>query len=112
MSQKATAMNEVKNSWHQQIKTLLDKALPQVNKYKKVTYWCSDETRVGLHTIRRRKLTLSGVKPLGKHQWKFECFWLYGAVSSAKEKKFFLGVFAFRQSLFGSIFTTFVNTIS
>jgi len=33
------------------------------------------------------------IKPLKKHQWKFECFWLYGAVSSAKEKKFFLGVF-------------------
>jgi hypothetical protein len=55
---------------------------------------------LGLHTIRRRKLTLLGVKPARKHQWKFECFWLYGAVSIATEKKFFLGVFAFRQSLF------------
>ena len=44
---------------------------------------------LGLHTIRRRKLTLSGVKPMGKHQWKFECFWLYGAVSSATGKSFF-----------------------
>jgi len=96
ISQKSTAINEFKNNLHQQIKALLDKALPQVNKYKKVTFWCSDETRIGLHTIRRRKLTLSGVKPIGKHQWKFECFWLYGAVSSAKEKKFFLGVFPFR----------------
>jgi transposase len=73
----------------QQIKAPLDKASPQVNKYKKVIFWCSDETRLGLHTIRRRKLTLSGVKPLGKHQWKFECFWLYGAVSSANGKSFF-----------------------
>jgi hypothetical protein len=45
--------------------------------------------RLGLHTIRRRKLTLSGVKPVGKHQWKLECFWLYGAVSSATGKSFF-----------------------
>ena len=45
--------------------------------------------RLGLHTIRRRKLTLSGVKPLGKHQWKFECFWLYGAVLIATGKSFF-----------------------
>jgi hypothetical protein len=44
---------------------------------------------LGLHTIRRRKLTLSGVKPIGKEQWKFGCFWLYGAVAIAKEKKFF-----------------------
>jgi len=89
VSQKSTAINEFKNNLHQQIKALLDKALPQVNKYKKVTYWCSDETRIGLHTIRRRKLTLSGVKPIGKHQWKFECFWLYGAVSIATGKSFF-----------------------
>jgi thiamine phosphate synthase YjbQ (UPF0047 family) len=36
-------INEFKNNLHQQIKALLDKALPQVNKYKKVTFWCSDE---------------------------------------------------------------------
>jgi hypothetical protein len=45
--------------------------------------------RIGVQTIRRRKLTLSGVKPRGKHQWKFECFWLYGAASSATGKSFF-----------------------
>ena len=45
--------------------------------------------RLRLHTIRRRKLTLSGVKPIRKHQGKFECFWLYGAVSSATRKSFF-----------------------
>ncbi len=70
ISQKYTAINKFKNNLHQQIKALLDKALPQVDKYKKVTFGCSDETRLGLHTIRRRKLTLSGVKPIGKHQWK------------------------------------------
>lgn len=52
ISQKSTPINEFKNNLHQQIKTLLHKALPQVNKYKKVTYWCSDETRLGLHTIK------------------------------------------------------------
>jgi transposase len=39
ISQKSTAINEFKNNLHQQIKALLDKALPQVNKYKKVTFW-------------------------------------------------------------------------
>ena len=52
ISQKFTAINEFKNNLHQQIKALLEKALPQVNKYKKVTFWCSDETRLGLHTIK------------------------------------------------------------
>jgi hypothetical protein len=72
ISQKFSAISEFKNTLPQQIKSLLEKASAQVNKYKKVNYWCSDETRLGLHTIRRRKLTLSGVKPQGKHQWKFE----------------------------------------
>ena len=89
ISQKATAINDFKNSLHYQIKALLETASPQVNKYKKVNFWCSDETRLGLHTIRRRKLTLFGVKPMGKHQWKFECFWLYGAVSISTGKSFF-----------------------
>jgi transposase len=39
ISQKSTAINEFKNNLHQQIKALLDKALPQVSKYKKVTFW-------------------------------------------------------------------------
>ncbi|MEG4472225.1 hypothetical protein QUB47_36520, partial [Microcoleus sp. AT9_B5] len=26
---------------------------------------------------------------MGKHQWKFECFWLYGAVSIPTGKSFF-----------------------
>ena len=43
ISQKSTAINEFKNNLHQQIKALLDKALPQINKYKKVIFWCSDE---------------------------------------------------------------------
>jgi len=44
---------------------------------------------MGLHTIQRKKLTLSGVKPVGEHQWKFECFWLYGAVSPSTGRSFF-----------------------
>jgi len=43
ISQKSTAINEFKNNLHQAIKALLDKALPPVNKYKKVPFWCSDE---------------------------------------------------------------------
>lgn len=39
ISQKVTAINEFKNSWHQQIKALLDKASPQLKKYKKVIFW-------------------------------------------------------------------------
>src|SRR6476469_7840115 len=92
--QKPTAINEFKNSLNQKIQALLERDPDQVNKYKKFLFWCSDETRLGLHTIQRRRITLFGVKPVGKHQWKFKCFWLYGAVS-INRKKFFLGFFPF-----------------
>ncbi|GAB4303987.1 MAG: hypothetical protein Fur0025_45570 [Oscillatoriaceae cyanobacterium] len=47
-------------------------------KSAKIRYWCSDETRLGLHTLVARKITLKGVKPLGIHRWGFSCFYLYG----------------------------------
>ncbi|MEG4059267.1 IS630 family transposase, partial [Microcoleus sp. Pol7_B2] len=90
VEQKPKAINELKNSLSHQVKGLLEKALDQVNKYNKFLFWCSDETRLGLHTIQRRRLTLRGVKPLGKHQWKFKYFWLYGAVSPSTVRSFFL----------------------
>jgi len=37
---------------------------------KKSSFGAVMNPRLGLQTIRRRKLTLSGVKPVGKHQWK------------------------------------------
>jgi transposase len=39
----------------------------------------SDETRVGLLTVARRKLTGFGVKPIGQQDWEFCYRWLYGA---------------------------------
>jgi transposase len=87
--QEPTAINEFKNSLPERIKALLDQAPDQVKKYKKFLFWSSDETRLGLHTIQRRRITLRGVKPVGKHQWKFKCFWLYGAVSPSTGRSFF-----------------------
>ena len=33
---------------------------------KGLKYWCQDETRLGLKTIERKKITAVGVKPIGK----------------------------------------------
>jgi hypothetical protein len=84
------AINELKNSLTQQIKSLLDKPYNRVKNYKKYLFLCSDETRLGLHTIQRRRLTLRGVKLVGKHQWKFKWFWLYGVVYPSTRRSFFL----------------------
>lgn len=48
-----------------------------------------DETRIGLHTVRRRRLTLRGVKPVGVHQHRFENVYVYGAIAPASGESWF-----------------------
>ena len=60
-----------------------------LKQWKKVRYWSQDESRMGLHTIQRRKLTGYGIKPQGKVQWDFTYLWLYGAVEALSGASFF-----------------------
>ena len=46
----------------------------------KIRYWCQDESRFGLKTIERTKITAKGVQPIGMTQWVFKTIWLYGIV--------------------------------
>lgn len=52
-------------------------------------YLCEDETRLGLHTIPGRLITLKGVKPIGSVQWKRDNFYLYGVVEPLTGESFF-----------------------
>lgn len=40
--------------------------------YSTMSYWCSDESRFGLHTRKGRMITTVGTKPIGHHQWSFK----------------------------------------
>ena len=71
-------------------------------------YWSQDESRLGLHPITRRLLTLPGVKPVGPMQWKFEAFYLYGAVEPLTGESFFLE-FSYLNSV---CFQAFLNEFS
>ena len=53
-------------------------------------YFAQDESRFGLKTIIGRLITACGIKPIGKWQWLFKAFWLYGAVEPATGESFFL----------------------
>ena len=46
----------------------------------RVCLWAQDESRFGLHTVQRRRLTLPGVKPVCPFEQSYENFWLCGAV--------------------------------
>jgi transposase len=49
-----------------------------------------DESRCGLLTVRRRRLTARGVQPVGPVQHVFEWFYVYGAVAPTTGERFFL----------------------
>jgi transposase len=49
-----------------------------------------DESRFGLLTVRRRRLTARGVQPVGQVQHVFEWFYVYGAVEPMTGARFFL----------------------
>ena len=48
-----------------------------------------DESRFGLHTIERKKITIKGVQPSGIHQYKYDYLWLYGLVEPITGTNFF-----------------------
>ena len=54
-----------------------------------VRYWAEDESRFGLKTIERRRITAAGVQPVGISQWVFETLWLYGLVEPLSGESFF-----------------------
>lgn len=49
-----------------------------------------DESRLGMMTTQRRRITRKGVKPLGLKQYQHQSFWLYGAVEPKTGDSFFL----------------------
>jgi hypothetical protein len=74
-------------SW---LKTLNQSLDEEFSSFKQVSYWCQDETRLGLKTIQGKKLTLKGIKPIGKVQWEFDYYYVYGLVEPRGGRTFFL----------------------
>jgi transposase len=55
-----------------------------------VRVFSPDERRFGLLTVRRRRLTASGVQPVGPGQHVFAWFYVYGAVAPTTGERCFL----------------------
>jgi transposase len=71
------------------LEAIVDRVKKVYNPWHRLRYWCQDESRMGLHTMRGRLLTLKGVKPKGKVQWNFQGLWLYGLVEPLTGNSFF-----------------------
>ncbi len=65
-----------------------------------VKLWAMDESRVGLQTVRRRRITARGTTPVGHQQHRFENFYVYGAVAPACGDGYFLGLPKLNADLF------------
>jgi hypothetical protein len=63
--------------------------IPPANTHP-VRVFSQDESRFGLLTIRRRRLTARGVQPVGSVQHVFEWCDVYGAVEPTTGARFFL----------------------
>jgi transposase len=59
--------------------TALRQQLKQRSESKPIQLWTMDESRFGLKTLRRRRLTLKGCKPVMPIQDQFENTYLFGA---------------------------------
>jgi hypothetical protein len=55
-----------------------------------VRVFSQDESRFGLLTVRRRRLTACGVQPVGLIHHVFEWFYVYGAGAPTTGERFFL----------------------
>ena len=44
---------------------------------------------LGFISMPGRKIKLKGVKPIGREDWQFEYFWLYGLVEPLSGESFF-----------------------
>lgn len=67
-----------------------------------------DESRCGLLTVRRRRLTSRGVQPIGAIQHVFDWFYVYGAVAPTTGERFFLDL----PYLNADMFQLFVNALA
>jgi hypothetical protein len=70
-----------------------------LKQWKNFRYGSQDESRMGMHTIQRIKLTDYGIKAQEKVQWDFTYLWLYGAVEPLSGASCFLGIYTFRYSV-------------
>lgn len=56
--------------------------MPATN-VRPVRIWSQDESRWGLMTVRRRRITVRGVKPVGRIQHQYANCWCFGCVAPA-----------------------------
>jgi transposase len=74
-----------------------------------VEVWAMDESRLGLQTVRRRRVTARGTKPVGTCQHRFDNCYLYGAIAPRSGDGYFLGLPKLTAALFQRFLAEFAQ---
>lgn len=77
-----------------------------------IKLFTQDESRFGLMTVLRRRITLKGVKPIAQYQHDFDNTWLYGAVAPLTGDSFFLELPILNTQCFQIFIDQFSQTFS
>ena len=80
----------------------------QTEDERPIRLFCQDESRFGLMPITRRRIALSGVKPIQQQRPAYQNFYLYGAVEPKTGKRFLIE----RESLDSDDFQEFLDGFS
>ena len=72
--------------------------------------WALDESRLGLQTVRRRRITLPGIKPVGRYQHAYDNFYVYGAVAPRTAEGYFEARGALNSGQFQAFLDAFAAT--
>jgi hypothetical protein len=73
-------------------------------------FFTHDESRFGLLSIQRRKITFKGVKPISHFQHEFKSYYLYGAVEPKTGEHFFLELPSLDTACFQAYLDEFSRT--
>jgi transposase len=85
----------------------LQRVIPPEN-VRPIRVFSQDESRFGLLTVRRRRLTACGIQPVGPVQHVFEWLYVYGAVAPTTGERFFLEL----PSLNAEMFQLFIEAFA
>lgn len=86
--------------------------MPQEPTNHAIRVFCQDESRLGLHTIQRRCITVAGVKPVSTIQFAFDNYYLYGAIEPTTGDGLFLEMPALDSQCFQVFLDQFAQKYS
>jgi len=78
-----------RESLEETLRVAVPERVPAEGEERPIRLFSQDESRFGLITVQRRRITLKGVKPVGTFQQQFESFYLYGAIEPVSGESFF-----------------------